>query len=52
MRTGKSLQTEKSTLNPNNALVGHKSNLKSEGERKRGRELFLDKYLLMGRNGT
>lgn len=41
---------EKSILSPNNALVRHSSNLKTERESKKGRELFLDKYLVMGYN--
>ena len=48
--TGKCFNKEKFTLRANNALVGHNSNLKSERERKRGRELFLDKYMVMGCN--
>lgn len=41
---------KKSILSPNNASVGYNSNRKTERQRKRGRELFLDKYLVMGYN--
>lgn len=41
---------ENSFLSPNNALLGRNYNLKSDRERKRGRELFLDEYLVIGYN--